>query len=442
MSTWHKLMGSAQFLMPNLVVAFVQCCSNHPHADSITPNYGSQGTTFDVAITGSHFLDCYMDTEASLLIDGNGYYQCTDFCWDYLEGWNDAYLPATLHIGSGVWRGNHTIAVQTDGGVSSLNFTVTCPGCPPPPQLFTVVSQHAAKLMPGGTVTFIFEGANLLNNNLQVQIDGFDVHAAPGPYNVQNNGYFDYFSADITADRTAAGSVHQVYLTTDGGNSNPGYITVDASQTPPSPAPGGKPSLNKIIPMPPTHITRFASQFTQVSVKFEGTGFGARHEILVDQNSTISGFTILNEYQSDPDQVMVGLPNMNLPTGSDSSVTLRILNDDNGTMSDPYVLFLDDPVPLAPVVTEALFVGGPIHQNSLADLYIEGQNLQGVTEQGFSGVPGLTFSSLFYWNDGALQVHVQADATAPLSADEATNLVITTAHGQSNLFWVQILPPL
>jgi hypothetical protein len=200
----------------------------------------------------------------------------------------------------------------------------------------------------------------------------------------------------------------------------------------------------------PTVITRFASQFTNVSIKFQGTGFGLNHEIVVDSNSTISGFATLNEYQSDPNQVVVGIPTMNLPTGPDALVTLRVHNLSNGTMSNPYVLLLGDPDPNAPVVTANFFVGGPIHQNSSADLYLEGENLQGFNAQNYqiclSGIPGMTFSNFrltapIFGGAQAFYVTVHADASAPISADEATNFIITTADGQSNPFFVQILPP-
>jgi hypothetical protein len=61
MITWRKLMGWAQFILPNVIVVVIDCCSNTPRADSITPTFGFQGTTFDVAITGSRFVDCKRD---------------------------------------------------------------------------------------------------------------------------------------------------------------------------------------------------------------------------------------------------------------------------------------------------------------------------------------------------------------------------------------------
>jgi hypothetical protein len=454
MITSLKLIGSAYFLLPNLIAVVLACCDNTncngylfpPVLNWTTPDTGSQGTDIIVTLSGAHFdATGYVSVVIDGVPNGGNDGLSTNFN-EITDPWTDTSISITLHIDANARLGAHTIAVQAAGATSPLPFIVTRLGCPPPPQLLAVVPQNGPKLVPGGTLTFRFEGTNLLNNNPEVQIGGSDIHVAPGPYNVQGGGGFDYFLADITADRTAAGA-QSVYVTTTVTNcvctSNLVYITVDASQPPPSPTPGGTPSLNRVTPR---HISRFARQFTDVLIKFEGTGFGATHEILVDSNSTISGFGTLNSYQSDPDQVVVGFPSMNLPTGPNPYVTVRVHNLVNGTVSNPQILYLDDPVATAPVVA-ANFCADFHRGDSVGNLYIEGENLQDITPQSFSGVPGLTFSNIRsttpIYGEGseAFYIEVHSDMSAPISGDEATNLVITTADGQSNPFWIQILPP-
>jgi len=465
MITWRKVMGSGQMLVPNLIfIAAIRCCNLNPvpHLYGVSPDAGNQGTDVHVTISGRDFSGpCGVPVVRIDNYIGGGSPPGYLGVWTDFDGNRDPYtdteISLTLHIDPSAALTLHTITVETNGESNVAFFSVARAGCPLPPRLFTVVSDNGATLRPGETVPFRFEGANLLNNNPEVHISNMlapGAHVAPGPYNVQGVFGFEYFVADITADPglpgyPSNGGSYQIYLTTSGGtncaaNSNPVYITLDASQPPPSPTPGGTPSLNTITP---SHISRFASQFTSVSIKFQGTGgFGINHEILVDQNSTISGFATLNEYQSDRDQVVVGLPTMNLPTGPDAFVTVRVHNLSNGTVSNPQILFLDDPAPNAPVVA-ANFCADFHRGDSAGNLYIEGENLQGITAQSFSGVPGLTFSNIlatapiFGEGSEAFYIEVSADASAPISADEATNLVITTVDGQSNLFWIHILPP-
>jgi hypothetical protein len=122
-------------------------------------------------------------------------------------------------------------------------------------------------------------------------------------------------------------------------------------------------------------------------------------------------------------------------------MTVYVHNLDNDTVSDPVTWYLDQPVPGAPAINVGY---GSVTQNGDGSLYIQGDNLQGLNEQSFSGVPGLTFSNIQpdpnYPPDHAFWIQVHADATAPLTGDEATNLTVTTGNGQSNPFGIGVLP--
>ena len=455
MIAWRKLMRSGQMILPNMIfLAVTKCGCTPPTLDAnapISPNEFTPGTDVAVDINGDGFTGCgppviYIDGK----INGGGADVWCDF--DALrDPHTESDIPVRLHIDPNARGGSHSLAVKNDWGVSiALPFTVLCPGpFGDPPRIDNVISDGGT-LRPGRTVTFTLWGSHFLNANPQVQIDGSDVHVVRGPYNLQNFGY-DSLDVDIKADPTAAGAVHSVYITTGGCTSNVESITVDASQPAPSPTPGGPPALNSIFcgdVQYPSHTTKFASTDHSVSVGFHGTGFGKNSEIVVDQNNFIQSIgEVFGATNSDTD--LTGLISFYLPAGTDSSVRVWLHNLDNDTMSNSVILFLDKPTAGAPVVDTAYFLAGgvgslpltEIHRNGDEDLFLQGQNLQGISEQSFSTISGLTFSNVQYLIPAqALLVHVHADANTTLSADEATNLTVTTASGKSNQFWVSIVP--
>jgi hypothetical protein len=166
---------------------------------------------------------------------------------------------------------------------------------------------------------------------------------------------------------------------------------------------------------------------------------------MVDPNNTVQTISSLPTDQANPDQVVVGSVDGFDPTGTDTFVTVRVRNAQTNMISDPYILFVDDPVPGAPTVDSCSPFPDYLQPNSDRDLEILGENLLGVTEQSFSGIPGLTFSNIQFYPgvppDRGFQVHVHADGSVRLRGDEASNLIITTPNGQSNPIWLPILPP-
>src|SRR5262249_18465995 len=129
------------------------------------------------------------------------------------------------------------------------------------------------------------------------------------------------------------------------------------------------------------------------------------------------------------------------PGGTDTSVTVRVQNTQTGVTSNAQILYLDPPKASAPFVQD---LGKSVQRNGVQDFTMFGQNLQGVTEQSFSMIQGVTFSKVQpdpnYPVGTAIDFHVQADGSAPLTSDEATNIIITTSNGQSNPLVLNILP--
>jgi hypothetical protein len=163
--------------------------------------------------------------------------------------------------------------------------------------------------------------------------------------------------------------------------------------------------------------------------------------MVVDPNNTIGLFAELPTHQANPDQVVVGLT-APFPGGTDTSVTVHVLNTQTGMTSNGLILHVDPPFPGAPFAQDP--GGFAVRRNGRADFTMFGQNLQGVIDQSFSGIPLVWFSNVQpnpnYPPGTAIDFQVHADAGAPLSGDEATNLIITTPNGRSNPLFLDVMP--
>lgn len=440
MITWQKLMGSAPMFAPNIIFALMSCCDGtRPHSSSIAPTVGSQGTDVQIVFSGDGFYDAHCGSVPILVIDGypqgvgSGGGMTTNFNARADCCWSDTDVHFTAHIDANATVGAHTVALQGgNGGLTApLTFYVSCPGCPPPPQLYSVASHDGSPLHPGGVVTFTFEGANLLNTHPQIEVGRPGISVAPGPYNVQSGLGLDYFFADVTADANANGD-YSVRIVTDGGRSEIREITVDASQPPPSPSPGSSPILQNVIP---THISKGNS--AGAYIQCVGSGFGSRRQVLFGGKDFFFTFAT---YNADPDIVAVAL--YSAYASPDTFVSVRVHNLDNDTISNEVLLVLDDAIPIAPAVNSPPF---GVNRGSEGDVAIFGTNLLGVTEQSLSPIRGVAFRSVQPCGsnnpqcpgtspDQGFSVHVSTDATAPFTRDEATNLTISTSNGQSGPF--------
>jgi hypothetical protein len=438
MNTWRNLMGTAQLIMPNLIATLLTFCElSGPRVSSITPNIGNQGMDVPVHIDGANFVVGIPGEYPRIVIDGSRNEGVTTDFNGSTDPYYDTFIDLTLHIDPTARLGVHTIAIETLGGADAQTFYVTCPGCPPLPHLLNLITQpENTRLVAGGPpVTFRFVGTNFLNTNPEVHIGGTGVTPDPGPPVVQQTGCpascLDYFDVPITAAAGTGGSLYNVAVTTDGGPSNILRLTVDDPVPVPSPSPGSSPTLTRITP---THVCKCGEH---VNIKLEGSGFGTLPSLIVD-NPSIQGIGSYSTYQADPDQVLVAtvlIPD-NIP---DTSVQVRIQNQDNQTISQPLILFLDERNPERPLA--GVRYGGSIYQGGNSHMIIAGDNLPDPPAVIFSGIAGLSFSNV-HWGILGLEVDVLSDASlTPVTGDQATNLTITTDKGQSNLFRFRILRP-
>lgn len=454
--TWRNLMGSPSFLVPNAIFAILTCCGPEPKVDHLGPNIGEAGSDLHVEVGGDNFQSrCGGDPR--LIIDGfpNGFDLnhvasfgvSSDFDPTNLNSWGPTSIASVFHIDANARPGAHSIAVQTTEGISDpVYFTVTCQGCPPPPQLLLLLNDSTPfdpfnpSLIRGApAVSIQIQGLNFLNHNPRLQVDGAGISFPPGPYTVHRNPFADDFVVPMTADANTYTGPRNVRVITDGGTSNPVALTVSAYRPPPpSPSPGSSPVLNHISPR---HITK--SSFGAVSIKFEGSGFGTAPQTVTDplQSLILGALVEQPTRQANPDQVVVSLTGVTDPNRPERWVIVKVVNTQTGAMSNGQVLFLDDPLPGAPLVTPG--GGFFIHRGGDADLNIFGENLD-VASAHFYGIPGLTFSNIQQAPGipagQGLNFHVHSDSSTPLSGDEATNLILSTGNGQSNLFFLEVDP--
>ena len=428
MTTWSKLLRSGRMMLPIMIVlAATGCCFPEPQSDAVFPNSAAQGSDLVVTFTGDHFNDPCSGTP-QIIVDGPN--NISGVTVTARGPYSQTQIQFTLHIDQAATIGVHSIAVQTAAGISDpLPFYVTCPPCPPPPQLLRVVNQDNLPLLPGGPpVRFRIFGLSLLNNNPEVHIDGPGINFQSGPYNVQP---FDYFDLLIAAGANATPGDHNIWVATDGGTSETKTITVTA----PRPASSGL--MLKTID--PSHIS--VSPAGPVLIRLKGSGFGTNRSLMVNGEPCCA--QIIETPQADPDSVIIAYINpASLPP--DHWVTLRVHNWNNNTESNDLYLVLDDLVGTWPKVYSC--DPDSITRGTEEDVYVTGDTLQNTTESCFSGIPGLTFSNVHpdpFFPGHAFWVHVRADASGPVTGDEATNLFVF-AHdpgvGWSNNFAFFVYP--
>ena len=438
MNTWRKLMGSVQFILPNLIVAMVTTCTlPYPHLTSVTPNSGlrPQAGVADVRVTldGENFIP-FNGAVPTVDIDECSCGVTSDFYGPDPYGFN--HIDLTLHIDANATLGAHTIAVTTRGGTTRpAAFYVTCQGCPPPPLLVNVFSPDNEQLIGGGPqVSFRFVGTNFLNNDPRVHVNDPEIIVDPTTPNVQQTGCpdncTDYFDVGLKATRDIGW--FNVAVTTTGGTTLAKQLTAFSST--PIPPPGAGPNLMQITP-------RHISKNSRVFIKCEGSGFGTHPSVIVE-TTHFSATSYLTHDPANQDQVVVAQLVLPFDGVDEPEVTVRVHNSDTNTTSNGQILYLDKIVAGTPYC-----YGRPdgIAQNGDRDMTITGQNLQGMTDQSFSGIPGLVFTQVHSAPDGnSVSFHVHGgDGTTlpPVTGDEANNLTITTtAHGTGNPWGFPILP--
>lgn len=399
--------------------------------DPVAPNFGRQGTDIQVTFSGTNF-DC--NSPPSIVTDGDG------VTADPPLSWMDTEIVFILHIAPNARLGAHRLAVETVSVSDPAVFMVYCATCGPPPHL-TFTSPDA--LIQDSTKSFEFTGSNfLVAKTLEVHIDGPGISVSPGTPTVHTSGTEDYFYLGVTADATAATGAHDVYVKTDGGQSETRQIYVFAPQPPP-PTPGPTPNLQTVSPM---HVTKASGGIIEkVYVKCGGVGFGSANDvngrlIEIEGSNGTTGQAAIQTYQAIADRTAVFefVPASDVyPT--DTAVKVRVSNTATSQTSGDLLLILDPPS-AHPLFAYVDAVVGTLKPGGDVDCYIFGQNLQNTNERSFSGIPGLTFSNVQALPTQVI-VHIHADVGTPVTGDDATNLTIKTSDGESNPFGLLISPP-
>lgn len=421
---------------------WLQGCHDPLIITSLSTDLGFQGETIDMVINGEGFdisaVDVAVDGYLGPHFESAGPSPTppplgVQIVKQFEE--NDSRIHVTLKIAPDAMVGQHIIAVVRDNEwvSNTVHFEVRCAGCALPPRLANVY-------LPSGNVydssahrILRFVGTNL-NNVHQIDFSPKAVsQVRDQTIEAHDQGSLQYF--DLTVEDKflledgilAHPGLVTVSVVTAGGQSNQATFTLDGSEPPFGPTNGG-PFLGAVLP---THIGKGAEVF----IKCSGRGFGTNRLVITDPVMNVTTYSVASD-AANPDEVVVAKISNNASVSG--PIRVRVQNVTENTLSDEFVIFSDEPAPGAPVAQGA--TGNGVHRGGSFDLEIFGANLEGISNASWSGIPGLTFSNTMY-GSFRTKVHIVADATAPLTTNEATNLTITIPDkGQSAPFLFRVFP--
>ena len=420
MSIRSKRHSLVRALLPAVVAICLSGCSDPLKLNFIVPNRAVQGDA-DAQVT---FWGEGFNSTTQLVIDGKPEALATGITTNYTRVVSSHELAASLNIAPDTFSGSHTIAVSSGRAISEPQyFSVQCPGCPPPPQLANVYPVDGGEVYRGETKTFRFLGKDFLDNSLTVQVSDSSLTIDPTATIVLHRmADTEYFDLPISVGSNASTGDDQVWVITAGGRSNPARIRIVSEQSP-SFGPDSTPILNGVTP---GHL----GTGVEVLIKCEGSGFGTSRQVITEPPVQTTTYGVASG-SADPDKVVVA----KISPWARGPLRIRVQNNARNSVSDEFVLFVDDPPAGAPVAHGT--TGDGIHRGGGFDLQIWGTNLNGVTDVSWGGIPGLIFSNTAH-DSSYTTVHIEADATAPLTGDEATNLVVRTPAGESPPFLFRV----
>ena len=235
-----------------------------------------------------------------------------------------------------------------------------------------------------------------------------------------------YITVRISADGTTQVTGDQatnLTITNGVGQGNAFAIRVLPPESTPTP------NLTRVTP---DHFTKGGAT---VTLKCEGYNFGQRRSVF---STCCFGNHNTPTVLANRDQVVVTF--FDPPDNLGSSLTIQVENEETGLASNGKPISLDDRVPGIPFV--AYVSNDTIRPGEEANATIGGENLDGTTDDSFSGIHGLHFSQTVVVSSNRVTVHVQADPDTPITGDDATNLIINIPGvGDSNAFAFWIDPP-
>lgn len=400
--------------------------------------------TVEITVAGTNF-----GFRHTLVVDGDGMNTGVRgikvLSYDSTVADDTTTIVATLEIYSDAPVGQHLITVYRyldETRTPSINrwesnavaFEVRCGGCQPAPALQSVAPTDSRPLA-AGQASLRFLGTNLpsapeLHTAPRVVFpdSGITSVSSPMPIEVHDQGVLQYFDVEIFIPGDVTTGLHTAYVVTNGGQSNSVPFTVVGNGAPgPTPAGTAGPMLSAVTP---THV----GKGTEVFIKCKGSGFGVSRQVTTDPPLNVTTYSVSSN-TVDPDEVAVAKianPDVSGP------IRVRVQNLIDNKITDEFIIFSDDILPGVPVAQGT--TGSGVHRGGSFDLEVFGANLEGITDASWSGIPGLTFSNTTYGSFHT-KVHIAADATAPLTADEATNLTVTIpGKGQSPPFLFRVFP--
>ena len=423
----HSIAVGSLSGISNPLVFYVRCagCPPAPRLDSLVPMENdlpsqeriTQGNTVLIRFFGAYFRTF----SPTATITGDGVRFDPDrpaqvFDASGLSDKSPEYFELPLIVAPDASTGIHFVTVYTGGGpTATLELVVG--GTQPPAPRVSSVDVVGGCLEPGLNKLVTIQGYNFVAGT-EVNVSYFN----GGDWVAESA-----VSATVESGRTiyiypsavpASFQSFEVVARNVNGQSEPFSVQCSPAST--------APILTKLTP---SRVTRG----TTVFVKCEGSNFGLAARVTA-QGSAGSTTLRSRPVKADPDKVIV--PLMGIGLSASPTIMVQVV-DGQGKVSNSLPLAVDDPVagkpflgdPSSPALLGGIRSGGDINSGS------KGKNLQGINDQSWSfSFPGhLTFSSTALDSSGQfVSFHVHADATTPLSADEATNLTVTTPAGQSN----------
>jgi hypothetical protein len=390
--------------------------------DSYSLGPTSQGQTRLARFSGLNFLD----NNPVVSISGSGVSVDTTVPLVVVVEFDSEYFELPIVVALDATTGEHLVTVSTTGGISgAIPITVTAPTIPPRITGVTV-SAAGSGCLPAGLDYLTITGDNFGEFRTRIDVTYIDAAGNAQALVGQYPQLIDVHTLEVYLSVPVSGDGFDVIATTNGGASAP--FTMDCSSTP-TPTP----SVPVLTSVTPTYLTKGS----RVSIKCAGNNFGAAPLVLVPGLPSPDFYPTVT---ADPDRVSV--IDVFVPTTVGASGTISILDQSvfPNVESAPVTLIFAEPIPGRPFVSGTNVLQG-VNAGGDLDFSIFGSDLLGTTDASWSGVPGLQFSNTVVNSSTQVSVHVHADATTPLTGDEANNLTVTTAAGQSNPFSLIVSPP-
>lgn len=326
------------------------------------------------------------------------------------------YIVLRLFARGDAILGDHRMTLYCGAGIGAVEGTVTvsCASCSPP----TLIDfDHTVISVPQGqTKHFRSLGADLADVHVELGNPADAGYLAISNVNVtlSGSGLEDYIDLDITAAQNAPTGNHRVIVQNNNGEGMATF-TVAASSSIVRP-PANVPVLEWVSP---SHISPGGDVF----IECHGKGFGVNRTVLTSPAVPTTVYGVFNG-EADPDSVVVA----KIHPSDVGRIEVQVDNlDDNAPPTDEIRIFVDPLGPNTPVARNAAIDG--VHRGGSYVLQVTGENLSGITNLNWSGIPGLTFSNTSATATSA-SVTVTAAATTPLSGNQATNLYLINGSQQ------------